>query len=132
LAGLPRHLKNKNFTEEQLLQEFHRVVCEVGAVPSWTHFASLARVGPAVLVRRFGSKQAMLERYREWLTKNHPDSPLLQLLPSQTKQARAAKAIRPKLLAGAPQGPKGAGTSYGAPLNFRCLQHAPTKRSGSV
>jgi hypothetical protein len=126
LAGLPRHLKSKDLTDEQILQEFHRVVSEVGVVPSWDRFASLARLGPAVLLKRFGSKQGMLERYREWLVKNHPDCPVLELLPGKMKPVRA---ITP---AGVPHGAKGAGTLFGAPLNFRCMRHAPTNEQGVV
>ena len=132
LAGLPVYLKNRGLTDEQLLQELHRVVCEVGAVPSLAYFASLARVGTDVFLKRFGNKRGIVQRYREWLAKNHPDSPLLQLLPSQTKPETDAKAIRPTPVAGLPQGAKGAGTFYGAPLNFRGLRHAPTNEQGVV
>jgi hypothetical protein len=125
LAGLPRHLKNRDLTEEQLLEELHRVVCEVGAVPSLNHFAALARIGPAVFLRRFGSKHTLLQRYREWLAKKDPEFALLQRLPTPAKYKRHRKS-------GVSQPAQGAGIFYGAPLNFRGLRHAPTNEQGVV
>jgi hypothetical protein len=133
LAGIARHPCNLGrLTNEQLLQEFHRVVCEVGAIPSWMRFRSLARFGHTRIRKRFGSKRTTLQHYREWLAKNHPDSPLLQLFPSNLKEETEAKRGLGPQWAGEPQPAKGAATFYGAPLNFRGLRHAPTNEQGVV
>jgi hypothetical protein len=44
-AGIPRNPKdNAPITDEQLLQKFHRVVCEIGAIPTSNRFEALAHV----------------------------------------------------------------------------------------
>jgi hypothetical protein len=133
LAGIARHPAERvSLTDEQLLQEFHRVVCTLRALPSWTRFTALASVGSGTLQRRFGGRPGTLRRYREWLEKNHPECPLLQLLPSQGKQESQAVASPPKMLRGTPHWSKRAGLVFGAPLDFRGLQYAPTNEQGVI
>ncbi len=133
LAGIGRHPHDKDpLSDEQLLQEFHRVASELGTIPSWSRFGSLARIGLETLPKRFGGRRRALQRYRQWLEKNHPTSPLLPLLPIQA----GPKFVRP---AAAPNGPpytrqwtKGAGAVFGAPIRFRALHCAPTNEQGVV
>ena len=132
LAGIARHPGERvSMTDEQLLQEFHRVACTIGGLPSWTRFTALAPVGSCTLQRRFGGRPGTLRRYRQWLEKNHPECPLLQFLPRESKQQGQA-ASPPKVLRGPPHWNKGAGMVFGAPLHFRGLQYAPTNEQGVI
>jgi hypothetical protein len=132
LAGIARHPGERvSMTDEQLLQEFHRVACSIGALPSWARFTALAPVGSHTLQRRFGGRPGTLRRYRQWLEKNHPECPLLQLLPSEGKPDRQ-RASPPKVLRSPPRWNKQAGMVFGAPIHFRGLQYAPTKEQGVI
>jgi hypothetical protein len=133
LAGIDRHPNDKDpLTDEQLLQEFHRVVSELGDIPSWPRFASLASIGADTLRTRFNGRQGTLRRYREWLEENHPESPLLQIIQIKSKHEIVTPLSPPKVVSGAPQWTKGAGVVFGAPINFRGLRHAPTNEQGVV
>src|SRR6266852_4761393 len=132
LAGIDRHPNDKDpLSDEELLEEFHRVVSKLGAIPSWPRLASLATFGSDTLRTRFGGKAGTLQRYREWLEKNHPESPLLQLVQIKSKHEIVTPVPAPNPL-GAPQWTKGAGVVFGAPINFRGLRHAPTNEQGVV
>src|SRR5438132_10997233 len=86
LADIAQYTKEKvGLSDDELLQEFHSVAVNLGAIPGWHRVASLATVAPMVMTRRFGNKAGTLQRYREWLQKNQPESPLLQLLPSRSR-----------------------------------------------
>src|SRR6516165_9231072 len=66
-AGLDRHPKDKEpLSDEELLCEFHRVALEISDVPTWSRFASRARLSADVIRRRFGGLQGTLKRYRSW------------------------------------------------------------------
>jgi hypothetical protein len=132
LAGIARHAKENRFSDEELLQEFHRVVSKLGAIPGRHLFTSVAKVGPSCLMRRFGNKAGTLQRYREWLQKNQPESPLLQLLPIQSKDDIGTPAFWPQERSGAPVWAKRPGAVLGAPINFRGLRYAPTNEQGVV
>jgi hypothetical protein len=133
LAGIARHPKEKGrLSDDELLQEFHRVAAKLGAIPGWHRFASLATVAPKVMTRRFGNKAGTLQRYREWLQKNQPESPLLQLLPSRSRDGVGTAASSPRALSASPVWAKRPGAVFGAPINFRGLRYAPTNEQGVV
>jgi hypothetical protein len=130
LAGIGRHPRDKDhLSNEQLLQEFHRVASELGTIPSWRRFFALTSVGQDALPKRFGGRRAALQRYREWLEKNHPTSPLL---PIQAGHKLVKPAAAPKGLRRTRQWTKGAGAVLGAPISFRALGCAPTNEQGVV
>src|SRR5260370_9890838 len=92
LAGLRRHSNDRDpYTDDYLLGEFHRVVAELGKIPSWDRFASMASVAPLTVARRFGGQQGTLERYWSWLVENHPGSPLLDLVRAKLLTMSAGK-----------------------------------------
>ena len=67
-AGLERRLKFQPwFTEEELLEELHRVAMKLKRIPTWHEFSRHARMGWQVMHRRFGGKRAVLDRYKKWL-----------------------------------------------------------------
>ena len=133
LAGIARHPRDKDpMSDEQLLQEFHRVILKLGALPSWPRFAFLATVSSKTMQKRFGSRGRLLERYRDWLEKNEPESPLLPLVRTQAKPEPVATASPAKVLPIVPQAAKGAGVVFGSPMEFRGLRHAPTNEHGVI
>jgi hypothetical protein len=135
LAGLERNPRHQQaLSDEDLINEFHKVATALGDIPTWLRFSSHARVSADVVRRRFGGMQGTLKRYRAWLDANHPDSELLQMLnaksnhevptpPNEARQPRGS-AITQWAATG--------GTTYGAPINFRGLRHAPTNEQGVV
>ena len=78
--------------------------------------------------------QGTLNRYREWLEAHHPDSEFLEILNAKSKH----EIPTPPKLAKQPHGSVTTqwtateGLTYGAPINFRGLRHAPTNEQGVV
>jgi len=134
-AGLERHPKyNEALSDEEILEEFHRVVCELGTIPTWHRFAASAGISDDVVRKRFGGRQETLARYRAWLEANHPDSPLLATLQIKSRHEVAAAATAGLVVVSASrqQWAKGDGLEYGAPISFRGLRHAPINEQGVV
>ena len=75
-AGLRVPIQNVPISNDDLLAEFHRVVLEIGQIPTWAVFQARAKVDRATVSRRFGGLQGTLAAYRDWLLSKYPDSPL--------------------------------------------------------
>ncbi|HZZ29124.1 MAG TPA: hypothetical protein VFE46_14090 [Pirellulales bacterium] len=132
LAGLPRHPQdNESLEDDELLQEFHRVVEHFGEVPTGHRFASVATISFDTLKKRFDGRDGLIGRYRDWLITKHPDSPLLQMI-----KVKSTHEIVPPPIAvpttERPQWSKADGLVFGAPINFRGLRHAPINEQGVV
>jgi hypothetical protein len=135
LAGLERHPQHKeSLSDEEILAEFHRVVCELGTIPAWRRFAANAQISDDVVRKRFGGRQGTLARYRAWLELNHPDSPILPTLQTKSRHEVATVATTAPLpISGTRQEwAKADGVEYGAPISFRGLRHAPINEQGVV
>ncbi len=133
LAGLERHPQHmRPVSDEQVLEEFHRVAGELGYVPTWSVFRARATVSPDRIKQSFGVKEDFLKRYYEWLEVREPHSPLLQKPRSET----GPKVVRRSREASAPtahrQWPKTSGFELGSPLGFRGLGHAPINENGVI
>jgi hypothetical protein len=133
LAGLRRHPKDRIAqTDHELLGEFHRVVGQLGAIPSWHGFDSIASVSSGTVARRFGGRRGTLQRYRAWLQEHHPGSPLLGLVQSELPARRAAPRPEGTIACAAAPWAKGSAVVFGAPITFRGVQHAPINEQGVV
>src|SRR5439155_3173458 len=125
LAGIQRHPKDKyGLSDEDFLKEFHRVASALRAIPAWIRFESRAKISAQTVVRRFGSRANVLQRYRSWLEGNDPGSPLLPLLRGKTKQ--------PAPLAVPAESVSTKEVLFGAPMDFGRLRHAPTNENGVI
>jgi hypothetical protein len=126
-------MHQQSLSDEDLINEFHRVATELGDIPSWHRFSSHARVSADVVRRRFGGVQGTLKRYRAWLEANHLDADLLQMLNAKSKHEMPTppKATQPHGSVSTQWMATG-GQIYGAPINFRGLRHAPTNEQGVV
>lgn len=133
LGDLQRHPKdNEPLTDEELLDEFHRVASELGQIPTWPVFANRAAVSADVVRRRFGGLQGTLRRYSAWLTEHHPDSALLDDLQAKSKhELPPPPAASPTLLQPGAWD-RGDGPMFGPPIDFRGLRHAPINEQGVV
>lgn len=133
MAGIEPHPKNTQpISDHDLLAEFHRVVCELGAIPTWHKFGSVASVAPETVKKRFGGAKGTLAAYRNWLEATEPGSPLLATLTEtasrgiERPRATTREAAKPSAWT------KLDGIEYGAPINFRGLRHAPINEQGVV
>lgn len=135
-AGIKRHpLDRREYTDEELISEFHRVTQEGGSIPTWAIFTAEAEVSREVLSRRFGGLKGTLQKYAEWLKEKHPDSPFLEAARGATRHAIPSPPIMksskdtevPSL-----QWNKISGAEFGAPIDFRGLRHAPINEQGVV
>ncbi len=131
LAGIDRHpLDRKEYTDEECLAEYHRVVQLVGEIPTWSVYANHAQVSREKLVRTFGGLPGTLRAYERWLKSNDPDSPVLELIDAKSRHEiptppqQQAPSIN--------QWAKSDGTVFGAPIDFRGLRHAPINEQGVV
>ena len=133
LAGVQRHARNKDpITDNQLLEEFHRVVSQLGAIPTWPKFEACAQVSSKTLRKRFDGTEGTLRRYREWLIVNAPDSAFLTDLEAKSKHELISPPIQVRTDSKQPTWTKQDGTEFGAPINFRGLRHAPINEQGVV
>lgn len=133
LAGVERHPHDKDpLSDEALLEEFHRVANDLGAIPTWQRFDSLASISAGTVRKRFHGLRGTLEAYRSWLAKNHPESPLMNtlVLRMQRPSHPATLSLRPGLAR--QTWTKREGMEYGKPLDFRGLRHAPINEQGVV
>jgi len=134
-ANLDPHPRTRQkMTDDYLLEEFHRVVINLGKIPNWALFASLARISPDVIRRRFGGNRGTIKRYRDWLLINCPDSPILDKLTAESVNT----------LPNLPEKTKGQenilfsswnkneNIEFGQPLDFRGLRHAPINEQGVI
>ena len=137
LAGLERHPKdNEALSDDQVMREFNRVATELGCIPTWAQVAARATISADVIRRRFGGLQGTLKRYRTWLEENGPDSPLLVELKAQSRHEIPAppqgEAVERTPLPSTAQWKRLGGPTFGAPINFRGLRHAPINEQGVV
>jgi hypothetical protein len=136
IVGLERHPKdNEPVSDDQAMREFNRVASELGRIPTWAQFAARAAISADVIRRRFGGLQGTLKRYRAWLEENEPTSSLLAQL-----QARSRHEIPPppqvitedSTSRSSTQWQQIGGPTFGPPVNFRGLRHAPINEDGVV
>lgn len=138
LAGIDKHPKdNQPLSDENLLEEFHAVATKLGRMPTWALFGHSAGVSADVVRRRFGGLQGTLKRYRAWLEENHPESPLLAELCSQSRHElppppQDVTGGSPVSSAPSASWAKVDGPEYGPPIDFRGLRHAPINEQGVV
>lgn len=134
LAGL-EHDPNYHgpLSDEEVLAEFHRVVTDLGKIPTWAVFESRVNVSRKALSKRFGGLQGTVKRYRQWLEMHQPDSPLLAALTvgsAHTVSVHPANStVHGTFTAGHPRVD---GIQYGPPISFRGLRHAPINEQGVV
>lgn len=130
-AGLDLRPQDSPLTDNDLLAEFHRVAQELGRIPTWRFFQDQANVSSDTVRRRFGGLEGTLKHYREWLERTKPGSPFLQELATSSRH-EVPVPPRPLGPVGPGHWPRTAGTEFGAPINFRGLQHAPINEQGVV
>lgn len=134
LAGLERHPRDKDsLSDEELLEEYHRVATKIGRLPTWTIFGAHANISADVIRRRFGGLQGTLKRYLIWLEANDPSCFLLEELNAKSQHEISP----PPVIEGDDslvntQWNRADGPVFGAPINFRGLHHAPINELGVV
>jgi len=118
-----------------LLEEFHRIAQELDRIPTWVQFSAHASISADVVRRRFGGLQGTLRHYRNWLESNNPDSPLLAELGPQSRHGiptppEVESEARPTQNGSEWQ--RTQGPTFGSPIDFRGLRHAPINEQGVV
>jgi hypothetical protein len=135
LAGIERHpMHRKPLTNEELLIEFDKVISELNSIPTASVFDHKARISYDVIKRRFGGIKGTIDKYREWLEENRPDSPLLELTDIKSKHEIPQPPIPSSTTTkgGKTQWDKIEGTEFGAPIDFRGFRHAPINEKGVI
>lgn len=132
-AGLAAGGSGYTLEDDDLLNEFHRVVTEVGKIPTWNLFQSRGKISGDTIRKRFGGTQGTLKRYRSWLEENLPDSPILQLISTKSRHEIPAPPEETVKKSEATQAwDRTNGPEFGAPISFRGLTHAPINEQGVV
>ena len=132
-AGLTPHTENVKIDENNLFTEMERVFLDFGGICTCTKFNKLSKFSIYAYEKRFGHWSGVLKTFRDWLVENNKEFPFMDQLPKiadeslvnnkviekeQTKKVTSWDAI--------------GGSTYGALLNFRGLQHAPLNEQGVV
>ncbi|MBI4825410.1 MAG: hypothetical protein HY807_03180 [Nitrospirae bacterium] len=132
-AGLKSGGSGFTLEDDDLLNEFHRVVTELGKIPTWHLFQSRSKISGDNIRKRFGGTQGTLKRYRSWLEENWPDSPFLELMSTMSSNELPDLAEETTKKTGIAQvWNKTTGPEFGAPISFRGLTHAPINEQGVV
>jgi hypothetical protein len=124
--------QNTPTPDEALLADFHRVVREMGQIPTGIQYDSRGEFSFAVFKKRFGGIRGTLTRYHVWLEQSIPDAPELELVQIKSRHEIVTQPSPVCISAGSQQWAKGAGVVFGAPISFRGLRHAPTNERGVV
>lgn len=135
-AGLTMHPAGSRPDRENLLIRFDTLAKSLGRIP--THgMMKAGGLPPSTMNRKFGSRDIYLLEYAEYLRLHDPDSKLLRELELLDSTSLPITSIPSN-----PHGPnvqhvhtvnsRITGTVYGAPINFRGLQHAPVNELGVV
>jgi len=134
LAGAnPEKFAKKHVSDEELIREYHRIVKKLGRIPSWNLLAVGYPYSVDLLRKRFKGLEGVLNRYREWLEVNEPDSPTLTVLRDQIGSSGGAPTKGEKSAqVSIPIWPKVHATEFGEPISFRGLRHAPINEQGVV
>ena len=132
-AGLSIGGSGYTIENDDLLNEFHRVVNEVGKIPTWNLFKNHSKYSGDTIRKRFGGTQGTLKKYRDWLEENIPDSPILESISIKSKHEIPVppEDLSPKSVT-SPVWGKTQGPEFGAPISFRGLTHAPINEQGVV
>ncbi|MBF2028717.1 MAG: hypothetical protein IGS48_18470 [Oscillatoriales cyanobacterium C42_A2020_001] len=130
-ANLRVTFQNVATPDESLLSEFHRVVKEMGCIPTGRQLDSRSEYSFAVYKKRFGGIQGTLKKYHDWLEQLEPNAPELQLVQIKSKHEIITQPA-PLISNGSQQWTKSSGVVFGAPISFRGLRHAPTNEQGVV
>jgi hypothetical protein len=133
LAGLHRHPHDKDpLSDQMLLAEFHRVATDLGEIPTWQRFDSLASISAGTVRKRFHGLQGTLKAYQAWLAANHPESPLVNVLHARSKHELPPSTLTLQTASARHSWMKREGVEFGKPLDFRGLRHAPINEQGVV
>ncbi len=136
LAGLERHPHSKApLPDDKLMFEFHKVATELGRIPTWAQFSSRSSVSGDTVRRRFGGIQGVLKRYGIWLTAHDPDSPLLKDIAARSRHeipAPPSSVLETRPPVAASRWQRTDGPTFGQPISFRGLRHAPVNEQGVV
>lgn len=101
----------KVYSDERLLREYHRVARKAGREPTWRDVDRHAMCSSRTIIDRFGGRLGVTDAYRRWLSARS-----LSAAPARPGRARC----RMRSL------------TFGTPLDFRGLRHAPTNEAGVV
>ena len=93
VSGLAFHPQGKPLSDDDLLNEYHRVVSILGDIPTLAVFNDKATISADVISRRFGRSKGIVKKYIEWLKINYPDSPLLQRIKVKEKSSAQIKEL---------------------------------------
>lgn len=135
-AGLEANFQNIRISEDAALLELHNIVKELRRIPTTSQFNARAKISIDVLQKRFGGMKAAIAAYRNWLERNHPNAPELELIPIKSKHELMSQHetdVQDTIVDSSKhQWSKADGTVFGAPISFRGLRHAPINEQGVV
>jgi len=124
-AGLKTRGAGYPIEKGKLLEEFHRVVSEMGKIPNRNQLTPRSKYHEGTFRKRFGSQKNLKKEYCDWLITNVPESPLIKQLQTESKhdpsEEDSSKPIHQPIYDK---------TEFGAPMSFRGLTHAPITEQG--
>lgn len=131
-AGLAIHDTNRRRTDEELLMDVGELARKLGRFPTRTTYRREGSYSAGVFDRRFGAWSAVPDRFRVFVA-DHPEwEDVVPLLPQPTAvRTRSAVANTP-IVSPARHAKLAARPTYGDPIDFRGLRHAPVNEQGVV
>jgi len=123
LAGIPAHPSaHGRFRDKVLFAKFHSLlkeknVKETKTIPFLREFAAYAGYSRGAIHRRFGGYPGFLKAFREDLMRNKPNSPYLELIPSESRHEEPGARRTSQAESAAPSPERKADRRRGIPLN---------------
>lgn len=140
-AGIDQRPYNQKISVDELLEDWGNVVRRERSIPTRKRYKIDGAFSPGVFESNFGPWSEVPGRFREWAAENPDWADVVALLPAQpdrhartqlgvrpTNSASPSRAVTPlvrhRRLDGRP--------TYGDPIDFRGLRHAPVNENGVV
>ncbi len=139
-AGLAPHTANQKLTDEELLEDWGKLVRSRRQIPTREQYRREGKFSPGVFEKHFGPWTRLPARFRDFAKDKSNWTDVVTLLPEPTSR------WTPKIVGEADAGCLGAQptgvsgqysrladrSTYGNPIDFRGLRHEPINEQGVV
>jgi len=140
-AGIDQRPDNQKVPPEELLEDWGSLVRRTRAIPTRKRYRLEGRFSPGVFESNFGPWSEIPRRFREWASDKPEWVDALALIPAATPNVRTSATVAREDIGSLPtREPDSLARhrrlndrpTYGDPIDFRGLRHAPVNENGVV
>jgi hypothetical protein len=133
-AGFTFDVYNAKITPNALLNDWALLVREFRRIPTRNEYKLQGSYSPGVFERNFGPWSLIPSKFREFADKNPEWVDVLTLLPAEKviQSRNSTVAIAPRSTVASRHTKLSDRPTYGDPIDFRGLRHAPVNENGVI